>query len=176
MMDEISIHTLEFEDIELITEAFQLIGWNKPREQYERYLDEQKAGSREVLIAWLGSYFCGYVTVKWLSHYEAFLSSGIPEIADFNVLPIYRRRGIGTQLMDKAEQLIFKKMPGKPIGIGVGMTADYGSAQRMYSKRGYIPDGLGLMVDGKPVSYGQPVIVNDELCLYLTKTSVSSSC
>ena len=29
------------------------------------------------------------------------------------------------------------------VGIGVGLYPDYGSAQRLYIKRGYLPDGHG---------------------------------
>jgi hypothetical protein len=55
------------------------------------------------------------------------------------------------------------------VGIGVGMDADYGSAQRMYVKRGYIPDGRGLFSHGHWVRYGEQVIVDDDLILCFTK-------
>ena len=48
------------------------------------------------------------------------------------------------------------------------MTADYGSAQRMYVKRGYVPDGRGLVTHGEFVTYGEPAIVDDDLVLYFT--------
>ena len=52
---------------------------------------------------------------------------------------------------------------------GVGMDGDYGTAQRMYVKRGYIPDGRGLFFDGHFVKWGDPVTVNDDLVLHFTK-------
>ena len=73
----------------------------------------------------------------------------MPEINDFNVVPSYRRRGIGTALMDEAETLIRER--SVEAGIAVGMYAEYGSAQRMYVLRGYVPDGLGLMANHAPV-------------------------
>lgn len=42
----------------------------------------------------------------WVPYYEPFREAGIPEIQDFNVLPRYRRQGIGMVLMDAAEALI----------------------------------------------------------------------
>jgi len=44
--------------------------------------------------------------------------------------------------MDQAEQIIAER--SDIVGIGVGLYADYGTAQRMYARRGYVPDGHGL--------------------------------
>jgi hypothetical protein len=61
----------------------------------------------------------------------------------------------------------------KPIvGIAVGLTADYGAAQRMYVKRGYIPTGAGLFAEGKTPGYGEQVTVDDGLLLTFTKKLV----
>jgi hypothetical protein len=69
--------------------------------------------------------------------------------------------------MDEAERRMFEK--SKTIGIGVGMYADYGAAQRMYVLRGYVPDGRGLFYKEQPVLPGKEVLVDDYLVLYLTK-------
>ncbi|MGH3146005.1 MAG: GNAT family N-acetyltransferase, partial [Rubrobacter sp.] len=53
--------------------------------------------------------------------------------------------------------------------IGVGMSPDYGAAQRLYVLRGYVPDGRGLASEGRQVSHGEAVTVNDGLVLYMTK-------
>ena len=161
------IRLLEKADIEPIAAAFTELGWHKPASQYENYLSEQEAGSRVILVAWLNGEFAGYVTIVWRSHYPAFALEKIPEIVDFNVLPKFRRQGIGARLMDEAERRIAEASP--LAGIGVGMTADYGSAQRMYARRGYIPDGRGLFSRGQPVQYGQSVTIDDDLALYFTK-------
>jgi hypothetical protein len=58
------------------------------------------------------------------------------------------------------------------VGIAVGLTADYGAAQRMYVKRGYIPTGAGLFADGKTPVYGEQVTVDDGLLLTFTKKLV----
>ena len=55
------------------------------------------------------------------------------------------------------------------IGLGVGLFMDYGAAQRLYFRLGYQPDGRGLIFDNKILSYGDKVIFDDELCLFLTK-------
>jgi len=111
--------------------------------------------------------FVGYLTICWKSDYEPFREKNIPEIVDFNVLPKYRRLGIGTQLMNKAENEIASV--NSTAGIGVGMTPDYGAAQRLYVLRGYVPDGLGLHWKDHQTQYGEEVKVDDDLALYFTK-------
>jgi len=55
------------------------------------------------------------------------------------------------------------------IGISVGLTIDFGPAQRLYCKLGYMPDGNGVTLDREFVDDGQPVTVNDDLCLMMVK-------
>ena len=158
-------------DITEITNAFAKLGWNKPASQYEAYLQEQEAGERVAIIARWDGIFVGYVTVVWRSHHAPFAAENIPEIADFNVLPDWRQRGIGAALMDNAERQIAERSPF--AGIGVGMTADYGAAQRLYVKRGYIPDGRGLTYDGRVLAHGESTLNDDSLVLYFTKNVAS---
>lgn len=166
-MKHLTIRQLEKGDVALISAAFRDLGWNKPRAQYERYLSEQEEGARDVLVAFAGRDFAGYVTINWNPSYPPFRTDGIPEIQDFNVLPRFRRQGIGTRLMDDAERKVLER--SNIVGIGVGMTPDYGAAQRLYVLRGYVPDGKGLTRDGSPVIQGAEVTVDDGLVLYLTK-------
>jgi GNAT superfamily N-acetyltransferase len=167
MSRAISIKNLIAADCEIIAEAFARQGWNKPSAQYQNYLKEQTKGIREVLVAEFENLFAGYVTVVWQSHYAPFKEKNIPEISDFNVLPKFRNRGVGAALMDAAEKLIAEK--SKFAGIGVGLTSDYGAAQRMYVKRGYIPDGLGVSQNGKTLKYGDKITIDDDLAVWLTK-------
>lgn len=167
MNGAISIRPLEAGDIPAIARAFAELGWRKPASQYEAYLAEQARGERVMFVAFVGGEFAGYVTVWHRPHYPPFRAVGIPEISDFNVLPKFRRRGIGSQLMDQAEAEIAQV--SAEAGLGVGLTADYGSAQRMYAKRGYIPDGRGVHYQHHPAAYGETVRVDDYLVLYLTK-------
>ena len=161
------IRLLEQRDIPEIAEAFHKLGWNKPASQYERYFMEQVLEIRDVLVAFVEGKFTGYLTIYWNSPYPPFRDAMIPEIVDFNVLPQYRRQGIGTTLMDKAENKIAKLF--RVAGIGVGMAPDYGAAQRLYVLRGYIPDGRGLYYRDHFPKHGEQVTVDDDLALYFTK-------
>ena len=134
---------------------------------FERYYEECTQGERCGIVALVGREYAGYVTVIWQSRYPPFRTKGIPEISDLNVLPDYRRRGIGTALMDTAEAKILERTT--TAGLGVGLYDGYGPAQRMYVARGYVPDGNCLYSHYEPVKPWSHVKVDDDLCIYLTK-------
>lgn len=163
----VTLRALRAEDAERIAAAFAAQGWNKPAAQFLTYLRQQEAGDRDVLVAEVNGDFAGYVTIMWESDYLPFRVDGIPEIVDLNVLLKYRRLGVATALLDKAERRIARRSP--IAGIGVGMTADYGAAQILYVRRGYHPDGRGLAVRGVSAQHGDRVTVDDDLTLYLTR-------
>lgn len=167
MTESLTIRPLTEADCETIPAAFRAQGWDKPAAQYRRYLREAAAGKRAVLVAEVHGQFAGYVMLVWESDYPPFRERNIPEIADLNVLRGLQRRGIASALMDVAESLAAAR--SLVVGIGVGLTADYGPAQRLYTRRGYIPDGRGACQRGVPVRHGQPVTVDDDLLLYLTR-------
>ena len=122
--------------------------------QCERYLAEQALDSRAVFVARAGNTFAGYVTLLWTPAYEPFRTEGLPEIQDLNVLPHVRRLGIAKQLLEAAEALATTRSDA--AGIGVGLHSDYGPAQRLYSKLGYVPDRLGIAYDAQTVGAGYP--------------------
>jgi GNAT superfamily N-acetyltransferase len=161
------IRLLEADDIPQMVQAFEELGWHKPQVLYGRYLMEQSLRMRDVHIAFIDGQFAGYLTICWTSSYEPFRKRKIPEIVDFILLPEFRRKGIGTKLMDLAESEVAKVSP--IAGIGVGMTPDYGAAQRLYVLRGYIPDGLGLHWKNHYVQFNEEITIDDDLALYFTK-------
>lgn len=154
-------------DPAIISAACQKLGWDKPIEQYQTYLQQQEASDRDVVIAEINNNFVGYLTIKWQSGYLPFSRAGIPEINDLNVLPSFRRQGVATSLLDEAEKRILPR--SDTAGIGFGLTPDYGPAQILYVKRGYIPNGQGLAKNEQTTAYGDVVTVGHELALYLVK-------
>jgi GNAT superfamily N-acetyltransferase len=167
MTDKLTVREMTSEDPPTIAEAFRAQGWNKPQDQYEKYYREQMEGKRTVLVTELNGKFVGYLTIVWESDYPPFRDAGIPEIVDFNVLVVQQRKGIGTILMDKAEVRVLER--SKVVGICVGLNADYGTAQVMYAKRGYIPDGRGIQYDGKQLKFGDKTTVDHSLVMCFTK-------
>ena len=67
----------------------------------------------------------------------------------------------------EAEQRISARSP--IAGIGFGLHPGYNAAQRMYSERGYVPDGNGLWDAEEFPHEGQRVILDDSLALFLTR-------
>lgn len=84
------------------------------------------------------------------------------------MLKKYQQKGIGNRLMDVAEEIAAKY--ADHVCLGVGLSREYGSAQRIYVRRGYIPDGSGVWYQGNQcVQYETVCNVDDDLLLYLSK-------
>lgn len=158
---------LHQDDIASISEAFLRIDKSKTLQLFQTYYKKHETGELCVLVADINNAAIGYLTIYWASPYQPFCRDGIPEIKDVNILPDYRRKGYGNLLLDHAESIISKR--SKYAGIGVGLYSDYGPAQRIYARRGYMPDGNGLMYNNEQVKPGRQVIVDDDLTIMLIK-------
>lgn len=154
-------------DIPQLVEAFARCNWHKPASLFEQYLHEQETGKRIIWVVYEGKDIAGYVTLLWQSGYPSFEEQGIPEIKDLNVLPHYRNRGIGSVLLDSAEEAAWQRED--MVGLAVGLYTDYGAAQRIYVKRGYIPDGCGITYEHRTVPAGEHVCLDDDLVLWMIK-------
>lgn len=164
---KITLRKLGPSDPVIISKAFKLQSWDKSIIQYQTYLEMQKNGERDILVAELEGEFAGYLTIVWKSNYIPFLERSIPEIVDLNVLKKFQQQGIASTLLDEAELRISKV--SEYAGIGSGMYSDYGPAQILYIKRGYIPDGRGLVRDCAQLKYGDKITLDDSLAIYLSK-------
>jgi GNAT superfamily N-acetyltransferase len=165
--DAVQIRLLEESDPPSIAAAFRNIGWNKPETLYRGYFHEQITGARTCFVAVVEGQFAGYVTVNWQPTYAGFAEMNIPEIQDLNVLITYRRKGIASRLLDRAEGEAARS--SDVVGIGVGLHPGYNAAQRLYAKRGYIPDARGITYQNRFVEEGASVVVDDDLVMHFTK-------
>ena len=118
------------------------------------------------MVALVGRFLAGYITVIPLAKHGPF--AGLyPELTDFNVFESFQKQGIGTALIKKAEQEALKY--SNVVTLGVGLHKGYGPAQRLYVKRGYIPDGSGLWFNDEPLASYAPCENSDDLVLYFSK-------
>ncbi|ETT51939.1 GNAT family N-acetyltransferase [Paenibacillus sp. FSL P4-0338] len=162
------VRRMKSEDITLIHEGLAPHDVSKPVAYIEQCWEENERENRLTLLAFHENEFAGWGHIVYNSHYPYFAENDIPEIQNLDVIPPLRKCGIGSVLMEALETEVFTSFD--TIGIGFGLYASYGTAQRLYTKRGYIPDGRGLMYDNLPAVPGSQVRVDDELTLYLTKS------
>ncbi|MGN1107398.1 MAG: GNAT family N-acetyltransferase [Huintestinicola sp.] len=166
--NEITIRDLMQSDVQPIVEEEIAQGWDSTSEKYEMRLKDSSDGKAIALAAEYKGNVAGYVNIYPDSQWGAFAGKGYPEIVDFGVLEKYRRKGIGSKLMDAAEKIAAKY--SDTVYLGVGLHSGYGSAQRMYVKRGYIPDGSGVWYKDKVCTPYDTIYTNDDdLVLYLSK-------
>lgn len=150
-----------------------LIEWVSDGEAEARsYLADHAEPDGASLIATDGSDIIGYVSIVWESNYVGFRSRGVPLVHQITVARLFRRQGVATLLMDAAEQLA-RDRGSATLGITVGLLDEYGPAQRLYGRRGYIPDGRGACRGQRPLSKGMQVAMDDDLIIWLTKDLVS---
>ena len=55
------------------------------------------------------------------------------------------------------------------VTLGVGLHSGYGRAQKLYARRGYVPDGSGVWYRDAVAAQYAPVCNDDDLILYLYK-------
>jgi len=155
-------------DVAALAEEFEKQGWqDKSVAQFARYLSEHVSGKRHVFVAAFKDRVAGYVTLLPNDTAGPFANKNIPTVCDFNVLIKYRRQGVGAALMDAAENLA--RQTSDVICLGVGLYTDYGAAQRMYVKRGYIPDGSGVWHQNRNLPPYESCVNDDDLILYMSK-------
>ncbi|MEF9991852.1 MAG: GNAT family N-acetyltransferase [Romboutsia sp.] len=155
------------EDCDKIVEAFKFQNWNKDINILKNYYTEQVQGNRYVLIAEVMEDLAGYITLLPEAKFGPFADEKMPEIVDFNVFIKYQNRSIGSKLMYCIENIA--KNISDTVSLGVGLHYGYGSAQRMYVKRGYIFDGSGVWYKNKQLEQYSKCENNDDLVLYMTK-------
>lgn len=165
--EKILIRDMVHSDAQIISDGEVAQGWSRTLEKYEMRLRHQAAGKCVALVAEYEGQVAGYVHVYPNPESGAFADQGYPEIVDFGVLEKYRKNGIGNKLMDVAEEVA--STYGDTVCIGVGLHSGYGSAQRMYVKRGYIPDGSGVWYRDAVCPMNGACRNDNDLVLYLSK-------
>lgn len=161
-----SIRKMQESDIKDLSRGFTSQGWPSREEILTRYFKEQKNGEREVLVAEIDGVVAGYITILPDAKQGPFARMA-PELSDFNVFEPFQNQGIGNLLLEEAEKRV--KLFSDKVTLGVGLHSDYGPAQRLYIKRGYIPDGTGVWYQNYQPAINAVCEDIGELVLYLSK-------
>lgn len=161
-----SIRKMQESDIKDLSRGFISQGWSGREEILARYFLEQECGEREALVADFEGVVAGYITILPIAKQGPFAGMA-PELSDFNVFESFQNQGIGNLLLEEAEKRV--KLVSDKVTLGVGLHSGYGPAQRLYMKRGYIPDGTGVWYRNQPLEMNATIQNNDDLVLYLSK-------
>ena len=165
---DLEIRNMEEADDRIFYEEYTAQGWHPEIGDCLMRLKDQAEGKCITLTAVYQGHPAGSVYVYLNAKEGPFKGKGLPVIVDFSVLQKYQRKGIGNKLMDVAEQIAGQY--ADTVCLGVGLCDAYGSAQRMYVKRGYIPDGSGVWYQDKQcVQYETVCTIDDDLILFLSK-------
>ena len=143
-----SMRKMQESDIKDLSRGFISQGWPGREEILARYFLEQESGEREVLVAEVEGAVAGYITILPDAKQGPFAGMA-PELSDFNVFETFQNQGIGNLLLEEAENRV--KLISDKVTLGVGLHSGYGPAQRLYIKRGYIPDGSGVWYRNQPL-------------------------
>ena len=160
------IRKMQTSDVKELSQGFTNQAWPGREEILARYFLEQECGEREVLVADVGGALVGYVTILPCAKQGPFAEI-YPELSDFNVFEPFQNQGIGNLLMEEAEKRV--KLISDKVTLGVGLHSGYGPAQRLYIKRGYIPDGSGVWYQNHRPAMDATCEDIGELVLYLSK-------
>ena len=166
--DEVVIRNMEEADAQIFCDEYTAQGWHPEVEYYHMRIREAAEGKCVALTAEYQGHPAGALYLYLHAHEGPFKDKGCPIIVDFGVLKKYQRKGIGNRLMGVAEQIAAQHADA--VCLGVGLSREYGTAQRMYVKRGYIPDGSGVWYQDKQcVQYESVCTIDDDLVLFLSK-------
>ena len=164
--NNIDIRTMCYDDIADICKAD-----NDESERNISYLKRQLANQDKkecsALVATYNNEVAGYVFVYYKCRWGGLANSCIPGVVDLIVFQKYRKKGIATALMDAAEAIARKY--ASRVYLDVCLNSEYGPAQRLYIKRGYLPDGKGAYYEEKVCETGAVIKNDDELTLCLVK-------
>ncbi|MEZ7620913.1 GNAT family N-acetyltransferase [Streptococcus sp. 27098_8_23] len=160
------IRKMQTSDVKELSQGFTNQGWPSREEILTRYFKEQECGEREVLVAEVESALAGYITILPCAKQGPFAEI-YPELSDFNVFEPFQNQGIGNLLLEEAEKRV--KLISDKVTLGVGLHSGYGPAQRLYIKRGYIPDGTGVWYQNHQPAMNAVCEDIGDLVLYLSK-------
>jgi GNAT superfamily N-acetyltransferase len=140
--------------------------------KHDDRLRRQSCGEVVYLIAWLDERPVGHALIKWDGCADepvaARLDGPCPDIEDLYVADDVRQRGIGTQLLAKAERRV-RQRGMRRAGLSVGTETNEATC-RLYERLGYRDAGFGPFVDhGAYVDAGGQHRQWHETCIYLIK-------
>ncbi len=165
--DKLTIRSMRPEDAKVYYDTYLSYDWHPQMETYENYYKEQQKGERLVFVPEYKGKVVGICTLVLHPSEGPWGGKDMPEIVDLCVFFHIHKSGIGSKLLDVAESEAGKR--SDTVFLAVGCHSGYGPAQRIYVKRGYIPDGSGVWYQNKQLDQYAPCVNDDDLLLFMSK-------
>ena len=118
------------------------LDWGNPAKHRRRF-EKQQRDEAVYLVAWHGDLPVGHGLVKWGGSTDDDVRSqidGCPDVEDLFVHPDYRSKGVGRQILSRAEQLAEERGYSR---LGLGVSVDNPRARSLYQRCGYEDSGVG---------------------------------
>jgi GNAT superfamily N-acetyltransferase len=154
-------------DIDAVIAAASQHFFSGSEEEARDNLGPFDAADTSFILAYDGDEPIATVTVRWRLHYPPFREAGIPFIQNIEVRYDLRGQGYGGRVLDAVEAMIAQR--ASKAGICVALFDDYGPAQRLYAKQGYVPDGRGACHRFTPLQRGQTITLDHDHLIWLVK-------
>lgn len=157
---QVEVRKLNEADLEFVEKAM-------PSQHHKKRLNTKNA---DYLVAWADGKPVGHLLLRWSGSDNPFLVAknlDYPYLEAVSVKEDFWSRGIGTQLMQKAQDLVNDKGFDK-IGVSVGLENE--KARNLYEKLGYLDSGFGeFEVSWSYVDESGEEKSEVEICVYLVK-------
>lgn len=154
-------------DAEAFVETLRSYGRECGAETYSGYFTEQEEGARNVYVAEQRGEIAGYCTLILIPRSGPWKGDGKPEISDLRVFNEHQEMDVGGAILNVVEEDAAKL--ADEVTLAVGLHPGHGSAQRLYVKRGYVPDGSGVWYGSRVLEQYQECCNDDSLKLYMSK-------
>jgi ribosomal protein S18 acetylase RimI-like enzyme len=145
-----TVRPVDAEDVLVLVERFPEKGAAPSSRHVDRFAWQQQ-GHITYLGAWEGNVPLGHVYIRWPGSPDVSEPGGRlgnPEIADLWVAENARRRGVGRQLLETAEELVRGRGHAR-VGLEVTLHNPYQAAARhLYSRAGYHDAGMAPFTSG----------------------------
>jgi GNAT superfamily N-acetyltransferase len=154
-------------DLALLNEHLHLWG---PLDYHERKIEEQLSGGVLWLIAWRDGLPVGHLQIGWSGAERPEMASHLgdcPHVSRVGVRAEMRSQGIGSAMIEAAEDIIRKRGYGR---VGLAVAIDNDRARRLYQRLGYRGCGHGTYtVSWYQYDGNEPRERVEEVCIYLWK-------
>lgn len=119
-----------------------LATWPVASDVHDRHFTRQLSGEVTLLVAWQDGEAVGSVVIRWQPQERGEVDTtypGVVEIAHLQVRLDRRSRGVGTRLIQAAENVAeVRKVPWLGLGVGV----ENPEAAALYERLGYTRTGI----------------------------------